>query len=241
MEVGEEVLSLEMKQARGFKLVLFIHAERISKDYISVVYRFYALMNKSYQITPPKLPALSSVYINNPSNTSFLEGETRPFVSFSEAWKRVWVDAPENVTHEFYSIQLPKIGTRVLGIIISSANYTSKDSFKANLTYWQEISQPIHIQIDYLSPTYTDLGNQTWIEKHTIMIQNNSNDTIHIPAFEFDRFNYASVNRNSTKAFQNGSLTYSELVWPYRLALYTYIYPGHSMNLTITFLTYNLS
>lgn len=242
MEIGEEVFSSKMMY-EGSPIVLFIHAERVSQFNISAVYRFYGLMDKSHIITLPKIPLLSSVYINNPSNTSFLKGEEgAPFVSSSENWKRIYLDVPRNVSYVFDMIETTMGESKVAGVTVSFTDFASKSSFVANLTYWQEIPQFSGIEAEHLPPTYTDLGNKTWLEEYTFKIRNNSNKFLYISAFEFDRFAFAVVHRDSIKVYRNGQLVpYAELVTLRRLGLSMYLYPGYSMNITVSLVSDDVS
>jgi hypothetical protein len=230
-QIGEETFSSEMRDIQGFfKVVLFIDAFGDSPNY-----RFYALMNTQYKITLPRFRTLSSLYIANPSNTSFQKGTGAASVSSSEDWK-VFIRVPENVTYEF-----AQNAGNVSGAIVSFANFTSDQIFFANVTYWQKIPLISGVEPQYFTPTFIDLGNQTWIEKHVIVIKNYSNNTLYVPAFTCDRFAYESVNRNSTKTYQNGNLIpYAELIWQTRLGLWTDVYPHSEKNFTITFLTYSI-
>jgi hypothetical protein len=94
------------------------------------------------------------------------------------------------------------------------------------------------VKIDYGNLTFADLGNGTWTETHTIMITNNSNDTLFIPAMDYDRFNFDYVIRNSTNAYLNGSLMlWTELIWQTRMSLHVRVEPQTVSNMTISFQT----
>lgn len=241
MEIGEEIYSSKM-MFEGSPVVLFIHAERISQYNISRTYRFYALMERPYNISLPKISLLSSLYITNPSNTSFIKGEGNPFVSFSESWKQIYIYVPENVSYSFSLKESSISESKVVGVTVEFANLTGKTSFLTNLTYWQEIPKIASVEIENLDPKYIDLGNGTWMEGHTFMISNNSSRFLYISALEFDRFAFGIVHRNSTRVYRNGELIpYAELVWQTRLSLGMYLNPGYSMNMTVSFVVDEVS
>ena len=222
--------------------VLFIFAERQSAEAISNRYQFYSLMQTSFNITLPRLLLLvNSVYLRNPSNTSFGRGEDYPHVTSTDDWKKLWVNVPTNVSYKFITSEQTPVETKVEGIEIALANYSGRSPFSANLTYWQQVSEPL-INITYFGPTYVNLGNNTWIEQHTYIIENTAEHRLLIPAFQFDRFNYAIVNRESVKAYYNGSvIPYAEMIWQYRLSTWTYVQSHNTLNFTVTFLAYDIS
>jgi hypothetical protein len=234
----KELLSSIMEAQRGFEKVVFISATRGSENNISAEYHYYALMNTTYDITLPTWRLLSSVYVDNPSNTSFTMGQYYPSLpSATDSWK-LYVAAPDNVTYNPILKQIPTYGTKVTGLIFDIGNFTDNTSLTATLTYWQEIDPIDKVKIDYGNLTFADLGNGTWTETHTIVISNNSNDTLFIPAMDYDRFNFDYVIRNSTNAYLNGSLiSWGELVSQTRLSLHIWVQPQTMSNVTISFQT----
>jgi hypothetical protein len=195
-------------------------------------------MNTTYNITLPTWRLLSSVYIDNPSNTSFTMGQYYPSrPSATDAWK-LYVVAPDNVTYNPILKQTPTYKTKVTGLIFDLGNFIGNTSLTATLTYWQEIDPICNVKIGYDNLTFADLGNGTWTETHTIVITNNSNDTLFIPAMDYDRFNFDYVIRNSTNAYLNGSLIpWAELVWQTRMSLHVWVQPQTMSNVTISFQT----
>jgi len=239
METGAQVLSSVMQTSKGFEKVVFISATRGPANNISAEYHYYALMNTTYNITLPTLwRLLSSVYVDNPSNTSFMMGQYYPSLpSATESWK-LYVAAPDNVTYNPIFKQTPTYETKVTGLIFDIGNFTGNTSLAATLTYWQEIDPIDKVKIDYGNLTFADLGNGTWTETHTIVITNNSNDTLFIPAMDYDRFNFDYVIRNSTNAYLNESLIFlCELVSQTRLSLHIWVQPQTMSNVTISFQT----
>jgi hypothetical protein len=239
MHTGDQLLSSEMKTNDGFEKVLFISATRGPGNNISTEYHYYALMNTTYNITLPTIwRLLSSVYVDNPSNTSFTMGQYSPSLpSATDSWK-LYVAAPDNVTCNPILIQTPAYQTKVTGLKLDFGNFTGNSSFPTTLTYWQEIDPPDDVRIDYANLTFTDLGNGTWTETHTIMITNNSNDTLFIPAMDYDRFNFDYVIKNSTIAYLDGNLmSWTEPVWQTRISLHVWIQPQTVSNLTVSFQT----
>ena len=103
-----ELLSSIMETQRGFEKVVLISATRGPGNNISATYHYYALMNTTYNITLPTLwRLLSSVYVDNPSNTSFTMGQYYPSLpSPPDAWK-LYVAAPDNVTYNPILKQTP--------------------------------------------------------------------------------------------------------------------------------------
>jgi hypothetical protein len=234
---GKEVISHAMSHGNGYDKILFINAARGAKNNVSATYRYYALMSTSYAITLPKFRFLSSVYIDNPSNTSFMVGQYSPSLpDATDSWKKIYLTSPSNVTYEANLANAPE-ANKVLSLVISCANYSGDASFSVNLTYWQEINSIENVEVQYNNLTFTDLGNNTWLETHMIEIYNHSNDTLRIPAMEYDQFNFEYVIRNSTTVYQNGTIIpYAELIWPTRLGLYLMIPALSSSNVTMTFL-----
>jgi hypothetical protein len=235
----KELLSSIMEAQRGFEKVAFISATRGPGNNVSAAYHYYALMNTTYNIALPTFwRLLSSVYVDNPSNTSFVMGQYYPSrPSATDTWK-LYVAAPDNVTYDPILKQTPTYETKVTGLIFDFGNFTGNNFLIATLTYWQEIAPLDKVKIDYGNLTFADLGNGTWTETHTIMITNNSNDTLFIPAMDYDRFNFDYVIRNSTNAYLNGSLiSWAELVWQTRLSLHIWVQPQTMSNVTISFQT----
>lgn len=233
----KEVISPAMSHGNGYDKILFIDAMRGAENNVSATYRYYALMSTSYNITLPKFRFLSSVYIGNPSNTSFIVGQYSPSLpDATDNWKKIYLTNPSNVTYEAKLANAPE-ANKVLGLVISCANYSGDASFSVNLTYWQEIGPIENLEVDYKNLTFTDFGNGTWLEAHTIEIRNHSNDTIRIPAMEYDQFSFEYVIRNSTTVYRNGTIIpYAELIWPTRLGLDLIIPASSSCNVTMTFL-----
>jgi hypothetical protein len=233
---GNEVISPAMSHGDGYDKILFINATRGAKNNVSATCRYYALMSTPYSITLPTFRFLSLVYIDNPSNTSFMVGQYSPSLpDATDNWKRIYLTSPSNVTYETNLANAPE-ANKVLGLVISCANYSGDASFSVNLTYWQEIDPIKNVEVQYNNLTFTDLGNNTWLETHTIEIYNHSNDTLRIPAMEYDQFNFEYVIRNSTTVYQNGTIIpYAELIWPTRLGLYLMIPALSSSNVTMTF------
>ena len=236
----KERLSSIMEVQRGFEKVVFINATRGPENNVSAAYHYYALMNTTYNIALPTLwRLLSSIYVDNPSNTSFTMGQYYPSLpSATDTWK-LYVAAPDNVTYNPILKQTPPYETKVTGLIFDFGNSTGNNSLTVTLTYWQEIDPIDKVKIDYGNLTFADLGNGTWTETHTIMITNDSNDTLFIPAMDYDRFAFDYVIRNSTKVYVNGSLLpYAELISLTRLATEVRWVPPRTMfNVTISFQT----
>jgi hypothetical protein len=238
VETGGQMLSSIMQASKGFEKVVFINATRGPRNNVSATYHYYALMNTKYNIALPTLwRLLSSVYVDNPSNTSFTMGQYYPGLpSATDTWK-LYVAAPDNVTYNPILKQTPTFGTSVTGLIFDFGNYTGNNSLTVTLTYWQEIDPLDKVKINYGNLTFTDLGNGTWTETHSIMITNNSNDTLIIPAMDYDRFNDYAI-RNSTNAYLNGNLIpWAQLVWETRLSLGIWVQPQTMSNVTIAFQT----
>lgn len=234
----KELLSSIMEVQRGFEKVVFINATRGPENNISAEYHYYALMNTTYNITLPTWRLLSSVYIDNPSNTSFTMGQYYPSLpGATDTWK-LYAAIPQNVTYNARLKQTPTYETKVTGLIFDFGNFTGNSSLTTTLTYWQEIDPIDKVKIDYGPLTFADLGNGTWTETHSIIVTNNSNDTLFIPAMDYDRFNFDYAIRNSTNAYLNGSLMpWAELVWPIRMSLHVWVQPQTVSNVTISFQT----
>jgi hypothetical protein len=237
MQTGAQVLSSIMQTQNGFYTVVFINATRGPENNVSAEYHYYALMNTTYNITLPTWRFLSSVYISNPSNTSFTMGQNYPYLpsaSATDTWQ-LYAAAPENVTYNPILKQTPTFETRVTALVFDFGNFTGNSSLTLTLSYWQEIDPIDKVKIDYGNLTFTDLGNGTWTETHTIMITNNSNDTLII---DYDGFNFDYVIRNSTNVYVNGtSAIYSELVSLNRLATEVRVPPQTMSNVTMSFQT----
>jgi hypothetical protein len=239
METGAPMLSSIMQTNEGFEKVVLLNAMRGPRNNISAEYHYYALMNTTYNITLPTLwRLLSSVYVDNPSNTSFTIGQYYPSrPSATDTWK-LYVAAPDNVTYNPILKQTPSFETRVTGLIFDLGNFTGNTSLTTTLTYWQEIDPIDKVKIDYGNLTFADLGNGTWTETHTIVITNNSNDTLFIPAMDYDRFNSDYIIKNSTTAYLNGSLiSWAEPVWQTRISLHVFVQPQTVFNVTVSFQT----
>jgi hypothetical protein len=234
---GKEAISPAMSHGNGYDKILFINVTRGPRNNVSATYRYYALMSTSYSITLPTFRFLSSVYIDNPSNASFMVGQYSPSLpDATDNWKKIYLVNPSNVTYEANLASAPE-ANKILGLVVSCANYSGDASFPVNLTYWQEIGPIENLKVDYKNLTFTDLENDTWLETHTIEIDNHSNDTLWIPAMEYDQFNFEYVIRNSTAVYQNGTaITYAQLIWPTRLGLNLMIPALSSSNVTMTYL-----
>jgi len=234
----KELLSSIMEAQRGFDKVVSINATRGPQNNVSATYHYYALMNTTYDITLPTWRLLSSIYLDNPSNTSFTMGQYYPSLPrATDPWK-LYVVAPGNVTYNPILKQTPTYETKVTGLIFDVRNFTTNSSLTTTLTYWQEIDPIDKVKIDYGNLTFTDLGNGTWTETHTILITNDSNDTLIIPAIEYNRFAFDYVVRNSTNVYVNGGLVpYAELVSLTRLATNVWVPPLAMFNVTISFQT----
>jgi hypothetical protein len=229
---GPELLSPRAKVSEGFEKVVFISATRGTRENISASYQYYALLETTYNITLPMFRFLSSIYIDNPSNTSFSIGEGYPFAGSTEDWKRLYIDTPGNVTYKSILQE-----SKTTGLVFSFGNYSGDALCLVTLTYWQEVDSIDNVRIDYGNLTFCNLGNNTWTETHTILLTNNSNDTLFIPAMEYDCFNMDYVIRNSTSVYLNGNLLpWAELFWPIRLSLYVRVQPRTVSNVTISFL-----
>jgi hypothetical protein len=236
-EKEPELFSSAMASGKGFIKVVFINATRGAEDNVSATYRYYGLMSTSYNIALPLLGLLSSLQISNPSNTSFAIGEYYPSLpATTEDW-RIYVTVPTNVTYRPSFGESP-IPDKVTCLTIFFGNFSDGSRFLTNLTYWQEISPIENVVMNYHNLTFADLGNGTWTETHTIIITNNSNDTIYIPDMEYDGFMMDYVIRNSTQAYLNGNqLPFTELVSDTRLSLHAWIGPKMESTLKIVFLT----
>ncbi|MCJ7633508.1 hypothetical protein MUP77_14115 [Candidatus Bathyarchaeota archaeon] len=238
MQTGARMLSSIMQTHEGFEKVVFINATRVWGNNISAAYHYYALMNTTYNITLPTWQLLSSVYIDNPSNASFTMGQYYPSLPSATDALKLYVAAPDNVTYNPILKQTPTYETKVTGLIFNLGNFTGNTSLTATLTYWQEIDPIDKVKIDYGNLTFADLGNGTWTETHTIMITNNSNDTLFIPAMDYDRFNFDYVIKNTITVYWNGNLVpWAEPVWQTRLSLHIWAQPQTISNVTISFQT----
>ena len=235
----KELLSSIMETQKGFYKVVFINATRGPRNNVSATYHYYALMNTTYNIALPAFwRLLSSLYIYNPSNTSFTMGQYYPSYLMPTDTFKLYVDAPENVTYNIISKQTPTFETKVTGLIFDFGNFTGNSSLTTTLTYWQEIDAIENVIIDYGNLTFTDLGNGTWTETHSITITNNSNDTLTIPALDYDRLNFDYIIKNSTTVYFNGNLVpYAQPVWQTRIALSIWVQPQTVSNMTISFQT----
>lgn len=227
-------------------LYLFI----ISNSTIPTVtseYRFYRLAQTQYTIRPAKLPLSSSVFIPNPTNItsgsinlSYLYSEPSDYVNW---WSRynytnignVFVNVSKSVTYDF----LPQINNfNRIDFNVSGVS----EPLAANLIYWKQMVANVSI----LGPTpiYTDLGNQTTLEKYTYVISNNEKIPLIIRSLDFDSLNWDNVNVNTTKIYVNGDDWYGR--FPPGNPIYVEQYAilnledvrveaGQSLNLTLTF------
>ena len=198
-------------------------------------------MSRTYNITVPSLFAtLSSLYIGNPSNVSFLIGQYSPsFPNSIVDCEKLYVTLPENVTYS-PSFLGPPNANKVTGLTVSFGNSTNESDFSANLTYWQKVDSIENVEINYQNLTDTDLGNGTWMETHTIIVKNNSNDPLWLPTLDYDRFMMQYVIRNSTRVYWNGNLhPEDELLGDATTTLYigAFLSPQTTFNITVTYLT----
>jgi len=239
MVTGSETFSPIMSIDKGHFIDMFISATRGPGNNVSAVYQYHALLSTTYNISLPTTRLFSSVYINNPSNASFSIGQYFPSLpDAGEDWKKIYVTAPDNVTYQTILSKTTGLGSKVTGLVFSFGNFSGSSSVSVTLTYWQEIGQSDNVKIEYYNLTFANLGNGTWTETHTILITNGSNDTLIIPAIEYDRFAFDYVIRNSTNVYVNGSLApYAELISLTRLATRVWVPPGTMSNVTISFQT----
>ena len=238
MQKGPEMFSSALAAGNGFWKVLFINATRGPGNNISAVYEYYALLSTTYNITLPSHGLLSSVYVDNPSNASFSLGQYYPSLpSSTDTSMKIYVTIPDNVTYNAVIQKTPSLENIVTGLVFSFENFSGK-SFLATLSYWQKINSVNNVAVEYGNLTFNDLGNGTYTETHTILIKNNSSDYLFVPAFDYDRFSFDYVVRNSTAVWMNGSLIlYAQLVWENRLALDVSAPPNTLCNLTVSFQT----
>lgn len=236
---GKELFSSIMETSKGFDKVVFIGAIRGPGNNVSAVYHYYALMNTTYDISLPTFwRLLSSVYVDNPSNTSFEMGQFYPsFPSATDTWK-LYVVVPGNVTYDPIFKQTSTLENKIARLIFNFENFSGNPPSRATLTYWQEIDPVDNVKIDYGNLIFTDLGNGTWTETHVITITNDSNDTLFIPALDYDRLNFDYIIKNSTTVYLNGNLVSgAEPVWQTRLSLYIWAQPQAMSNVTVSFQT----
>lgn len=237
---GEESFSPQLSFGQDNYRVVFIDAIRGRGGKIDSTYRSYSLLEKKYEIKIPSIRLLSSIYISNPSNTSYLINEySQSLPNGYEGWERIRVLIPENVTYG----SIPK---NDLNNEESASAFTiiydekmDKSSFFVNFSYWQEVGSTEKIVVNYKDLIFTDLENGSWMETHIIEVLNHSNDTLYIPAVDYDRFNFDYVIRNSTLTYFNDELRpFSQLIRPIRLGFMdVYISPQEMGKITITFLT----
>jgi hypothetical protein len=151
--------------------------------------------------------------------------------------EELYIYLPENVTYT-PSFLAPPNGNEVKGITLSFGNFTGGHSFEANITYWQEIPPVEDVEIDYYNLTLTNFGNGTWMVAHTIIVKNNSNDTLVIPTLDYDGFANNYVIRNSTNLYWNGNLSpWGDLIGETTMNIETFISPRTTLNVTVTYLT----
>lgn len=215
------------------RIYLFIYAERVSPSTISLDCRFYRLAQRMYTIYPGKLPILSLIRI--PNRTNVTEGSTEdPGIgsSSSVTSKRslgyVSLNASANVNYTFIpkSYNFTHIELGFSGI---------SEPFVLNTTYWKFLQNP-NITVTVADPKYNDLGNGTWLEIYTFMITNNEEVPLTTMAFQFDRFLYSPVNATTTKVYTQGQEWITDFVHPNRrISIYSTISRPHTLNLTITF------
>jgi hypothetical protein len=221
-------------------LYLFIYSERISPDTIRSQYRFYRLVQCEYIIDPARLALLSTIRIPNPTNNTRGSAEDPKINAISSDVStttlgsvHVSVNTSKNIDYRF--IPLEHNFTHI-EFEFSKAS----EPLIANISYWK-LLENVNVSMTTI-PTYTDLGNGTWIETYTYLIENNEEVSLRTMALDFDRFMYTVVNKTTTKVYSQGQeQPPAFFVSNTKLGIWLTIGSGYTLNLTITFHSSNIT
>lgn len=145
-------------------LCLFMYSNWISPTNVSTEYQFYRLSQNQYTIYPARLPLSTNVSIQNP--TTITSGATGEPSSYS-LWQQersntnlgsLFVNVSKEIKYSF----VPQINnfTRI-NLHIPKAS----EPLTVNMTYWKLADA--NVSVTNNKPIYTDLGNGTYLERHT--------------------------------------------------------------------------
>ena len=194
-----------MSYGTNFASTLFINSTRQDKRVFSN-FSSYVLMENDYKVEVSSIRSLQSVVINNPSNVACKIGNDY-FLNPPSLYgiQRFSLNVPNGVTYQPLLKDPSNSSSDIWGILISFDNFAGH-FFWVNITYWQEIDLSQNIQIQPYVINIQDLGNGTWMETHTLVIDNSSNSSLWIPYIAYDWLSMGYVIQNSTVVYINGNI-----------------------------------
>jgi len=230
---GPETLS----QDYGFvseKIYLFIFSERLTPNITITKTKFFKLFQKPYTINPALFPLLNKIRIPNLTNITVGSTGSPRLTSTS-------VDFYEEQVASVY-VSLNETLGDIYEFIPFDYNFSSIDfdinkieePFNANITYWKQVDD-VDIDVTTAKPSYQDMGNGTWLETYSYLIENNEDVVLEILALDFDRFMYEVVDTETTKVYSQEGDWYTSFAYQNRrLGLNLHIGTAIPLNLTIT-------
>lgn len=227
--------SLSDNQAYGF-----IYAERIGQNTVQAEIRLYRLAQISYTVLPARFPIVNAIQLKNPfsvSQASFSQPHIGSIDSSYSDYNVGYVcnSTPPNVECSF----LPE---RWNFTHIQFIFPTVSQTFVANISYWKLLENE-NLSLTCMTPQYSQIDNETWLERYTFIIANNLGVSLRVMALEFDRFMFAVVNTTTTRVYSQGQ----EMDWAYfaiqnrRLGELWSIGSGYNLNITLTFHSSDIS
>ena len=186
--------------------------------------KFYQLMQLPYNVSMPALRLLQYVSVPNPSNFSSTVRE--PTGIPLEPWMYLSASGSNRVSFLF-----EKSSDKVTRVIANLSSVTNS-SVQFTIFYWQQFLKRNVIVREMRDAK--DIGDGTSLERHTFIISNNERICLQIPRVEMEELARQGTNTTLAKVYANGTL------FPFpvdRRAFYpwTPVYPGKTLNLTITF------
>lgn len=216
-------------------IYLFIFSERHTSQIIRSEFKFYRLAKKPYTIHPAKIPLLSKLRIQNPTNVT-KGSEKSPSISYSFA------DRLSNDIGAVY-VLIEELDDISYDFVPRDNNFTDIDfefskliePFQLNLSYWKNL-ETVDVSISTPEPKYVLVENGTWLETYSYYITNNEPINLQVMALDFDRFLFRhTVNITTTKVYIQEQESITNFVYDDLLGLNIGgIGSGVNLNITVT-------
>ena len=216
-------------------IYLFIFSERHTSQTIRSEFKFYRLAKKQYTIHPAKIPLLSKLRIQNPTNVT--KGSAKsPSIFYSSA------DRLSNDIGAVY-VLIEELNDISYDFVPRDNNFTDIDfefskltePFQLNLSYWKNL-ETVDVSISTPEPKYVLVENGTWLETYSFYITNNEPINLRVMALDFERFLFReTVNITTTKVYIQEQESITNFVYDEKLGLNIGgIGSGVNLNITVT-------
>ncbi len=217
---------------------LFINSSRQINEVISN-FSSFVLMERDYKVQIPVSRSLESIIIKNPSNVGCKIGDKNNYSVMPESTidiEEIAINIPSGVSYKAL-LKDPKDPSSEVWALLISFDGFSGNSFWANITYWQEVDLTKNLHIPTYQIGIEDLGNGTWMETHTLAINNENNESLWIPYLYCDWFSMNYVQTNTTVVYLNGHIQpANEIINLHQLYVNNFVSSLRVTNLTFTFL-----